>query len=75
MDQLYAVSLIAVEKHMRQQFAEPDERQLAAQAQAEPVRESRLTRARLRVSNALYALAASLDPAAPVPGRVAGHQH
>lgn len=74
MEQHYFVSLFAVEKHMQKQFAEADERE-AAELAAEPVQEPRLTRARLRMSNALYGLAASLNPELPVPTREIRHQH
>jgi len=72
MDQSYFASLYFVDKHMKQQFAEPDERQRPERP--EPVRISRTTRIRARVSAALYNLASSLNPELPVPARTASNR-
>lgn len=61
----YLVSRMIAEKHMENLFAEPDGRE--PDELPEPVRDSRITRARLRISTALYGLAVSLDPGMPVP--------
>ena len=73
--ELYHISLYAVEKTMRNQFREPEERDHPERPVPTVTRPSRTTRMRLRLSAGLYELANALDPAIPAPRQAAGHQH
>jgi hypothetical protein len=67
--ELYSISLIAIDEHVRKQFGPPEQNERSERPTTRPERPGVTTRARLAVGHALYALANAIDPGAPVPSR------
>jgi hypothetical protein len=65
------ISLLEAERLVKEQFAEPDDRQRPDRPDTRPERLSRTVRLRLATGRALHALANAIDPA---PARLPRHQ-